>query len=111
MKELLLFVFALWFNHTAFAQGRLDDSLKVHRQKFALSKKDNLAKVQLFNDLAGDYRRNNYDSAIFYGRKALILAKQIGAGKQESYARYNLEFSLRETGNLAGSFKSGIGFA
>jgi tetratricopeptide (TPR) repeat protein len=101
VKQLLLFILVLWFNPAAFAQDRMDDSLKVHRQKFALSKKDNLAKVRLFNALASDYRRNNYDSAIFYGRKALKLAKQIGSVQQEGFAEWNLEFSLRETGNLA----------
>jgi tetratricopeptide (TPR) repeat protein len=100
MKRVFVFILALWFNHFAFAQGQ-KDSVKVHLQKYALSKKDNGARFRLFVALSGDYRRNNYDSAVFYGKKALKLAKQTGTIQEEIEAEQILEFSLRETGNLA----------
>ena len=101
MKKLTLLLFLIsFFNYRPLAQST-NDSIKVRFKRFALSKKDGKAKLKLLIDLSNDYRRYNCDSAVFYSRKALILAKQIGTKDQVAEAEGALEFSLRETGNLA----------
>lgn len=99
-KNILLLIIFLALHHATFAQAT-EDSIKARLKKFSLSKKDEAAKLQLFIDLSNDYRRHNYDSSIFYARKAVQLAKQTGAKEQAYQAQGALEFSLRETGNLA----------
>ena len=102
MKRLLLLTFlGLWFNQTVLAQTGSAESIKLYRQKLARYKKDDSTRAKLLTRLSNSYRRNNYDSALFYGRKALVLAKQIGYAKGEASAEISLEYSLRETGNLA----------
>jgi len=82
------------------AQGS-GDSVSFHRHKFAVSKKDNNARLNLYISLSTDYRRNNYDSSIYYGRKGLNLAKQMGYKLGEIEGLIAIEFGTRETGNLA----------
>ncbi len=102
MKRLLLLIFfGLCFNQTVLAQAGSFDSIKIYRQKLALHKKEDTTRATLLSRLANFYRRNNYDSALLYGRKALQLAKKIGFARGEIRAESTLEFSLRETGNLA----------
>src|ERR1700748_1588516 len=80
---------------------KLNDSISIHRHQFAVSKKDNNARLYLYLKLSTDYRRNNYDSSIFYGRKGLNLAKQMGFKAGEIQGLIAIEFGIRETGNLA----------
>jgi two-component system NtrC family sensor kinase len=101
LRLLFLIFFGLWFNQMVLAQTGSAESIKLYRQQLALYKKVDSTRVKLFTRLSNSYRRNNYDSALFYGRKALVLAKQIGYTKGEAGAEISLEYSLRETGNLA----------
>ena len=99
--RLLLFIFwGFLFNETVLAQ---EGSVGVNadRRKLALSQKDDSSTAKILVRLSNAYRRNNYDSALFYGRKALLLSKKIGYANGETGAEITLEFSLRETGNLA----------
>jgi len=80
---------------------KLNDSITIHRHQFAVSKKDNNARLYLYLKLSTDYRQNNYDSSIFYGRKGLNLAKQMGFKAGEIQGLIAIEFGIRETGNLA----------
>lgn len=100
-RSLLLIFFGLWFNQMVLAQTGSAESIKLYRQQLALYKKDDSTRVKLLTRMSNSYRRNNYDSALFFGRKALVLAKQIGYTKGEAGAEISLEYSLRETGNLA----------
>ena len=102
MKRLFLMTFlGLLFNQTVNAQTGSAESIKFFRQQLAQYKKNDTTKVRIFTRLSNSYRRNNYDSALFYGRKAVLLAKQLGYDRGELAAEMSLEYSLRETGNLA----------
>jgi two-component system, NtrC family, sensor kinase len=100
-RSLLLILLGLWFSGKLLAQTGSAESIKLYRQKLALYKKDDSTRVRLLTRLSNSYRRNNYDSALFYARKALLLAKQIGFAGGELGAELSLEYSLRETGSLA----------
>ncbi|MFB9843721.1 ATP-binding protein [Mucilaginibacter ginsenosidivorans] len=102
MRRLQLLVFfGLWLNHSALAQTGSSESIKFFRQQLALYKKDDTTKVKILTRLSNSYRRNNYDSALFYGQKAVLLAKKLGYTNGVTFAEFSLEYSLRETGNLA----------
>jgi two-component system NtrC family sensor kinase len=73
-KNIALFVFfsMIWNAGTAQEESVID-SLK---QKLATASQDT-TRVQLMNVLSNNYKFNRPDSALFYGYKALALARQI----------------------------------
>jgi len=78
----------------------LNDSLKKYRQAYAKEKNDvNL--VNMYDMESSYYRRINTDSSLFYGNLALDAAKKSKNKLLEALALSDIEFPLRETGDLA----------
>jgi tetratricopeptide (TPR) repeat protein len=78
----------------------ISDSLKKYRQAYAAAKNDqNL--VNLYDMESSYYRRINTDSCLFYAHLALEAAKKSKNKLLEALALSDIEFVLRETGDLA----------
>jgi len=78
----------------------INDSLKKYRQAYAAAKNDyNL--VQLYDMESSYYRRINTDSCLLYAHLALEAAKRSKNKLLEALALSDIEFVLRETGDLA----------
>jgi signal transduction histidine kinase len=101
MKYTILIVIAfLCLDEAAFAQ-RLPDSIKATVRRYAASKKNDTARFWLYWNLSIDYRRNNSDSALYYGRLALKLSKQMDFKTGEANSLGAIDYILGETGHLA----------
>jgi signal transduction histidine kinase len=78
----------------------INDSLKKYRQAYAVAKTDqNL--VYLYDMESSYYRRINTDSCLLYAHLALDVAKRSKNKLLEALALSDIEFVLRETGDLA----------
>lgn len=101
MKNIILIAIAfLCLDEAAFAQ-RQTDSVKAHLRLYAASKKNDTARFRLYFNLSIDYRRSNNDSALYYGRLALKLSKQMDDKNGEVMSLAAIEYILGETGHLA----------
>jgi two-component system NtrC family sensor kinase len=78
----------------------VNDSLKKYRQAYALQKND-MNLVNLYDMESSYYRRINTDSSLFYAHLALNAAKKSKNKLLEALALSDIEFPLRETGDLA----------
>ncbi|MFI5158210.1 MAG: ATP-binding protein [Sphingobacteriales bacterium] len=99
MNKSLVFLLAICFAGNAFSQ-QFYDSIKIHRQQYLKSRRSDSALVLLYLNLSNDYRRNNYDSCFYFGRKAYDLAKKDNLKLGEGFGLSAMEFALRETGDL-----------
>ena len=78
----------------------INDSLKKYRQAYAVAKTDqNL--VYLYDMESSYYRRINTDSCLLYAHLALDVAKRSKNKLLEALALSDIEFVLRETGDLS----------
>jgi tetratricopeptide (TPR) repeat protein len=95
-KNIALFVFfsMIWNAGTAQEESVID-SLK---QKLAIASQDT-TRVQLMNELSNNYKSNRPDSALFYGYKALALARQINFPSGEVVAMEDIALSQLRLGN------------
>lgn len=96
----------LWFLFTLMVsvskgQHRVTDSL--HRE-LSISTQDT-NRVLLLSELSLQYRLSTPDSAMWYGQKALSLARQINYPKGEADALGSIGFVMREMGNLPNALK------
>ncbi len=80
----------------------VNDSLKKYRQAYALKKND-MNLVNLYDMESSYYRRVNTDSSLLYAHLALNAAKKSKNKLLEALALSDIEFPLRETGDLAGA--------
>jgi two-component system NtrC family sensor kinase len=82
------------------ANYNINDSLKKYRQAYAEAKNDSNL-VNLYDMESSYYRRINTDSCLFYAHLALEVAKKSKSKLLEALALSDIEFVLRETGDLA----------
>jgi signal transduction histidine kinase len=98
----LLTLFFLLSFQAAMAQSYYNDmdSVAQYHRLYRSAKTDaNL--VGLCEALSHHYRRNNIDSALFYGRLELKVSQRANNKIWEAMALADMEYCLRETGDLA----------
>jgi two-component system NtrC family sensor kinase len=97
-KTIVLFVFFSMIWNPGFAQDEsFVDSLK---QKLATVSQDT-TRVKLMDELCNQYKFNRPDSALFYGYKAVTLARQVNFPSGEALAMALISVAQRALGNDA----------
>jgi two-component system, NtrC family, sensor kinase len=97
-KTIVLFVFFSMIWNPGFAQDEsFVDSLK---QKLATASQDT-TRVKLMNELSNHYKFDRPDSTLFYGYKAVTLARQINFPSGEALAMAFICVAQRTLGNDA----------
>jgi signal transduction histidine kinase len=106
-KPKYIYLFLLFFLFCAgrisaqqVANYNINDSLKKYREAYAGAKNDSNL-VNLYDMESSYYRRINTDSCLFYAHLALEVAKKSKSKLLEALALSDIEFVLRETGDLA----------
>jgi len=94
-KTIVLLFFFLGILRAGIAQEETADSLK---QKLAIASQDT-TRIRLMNALTNYYKNNRPDSGLFYGYKALALARQINFPPGEAEAMALIAVSQRALGN------------
>ena len=101
MKRFILLIILFIASTIGFAQNKLTDSLKY---LLSLSKEDT-TRVLTIAELGLQFRNSNPDSSIYYGQKALALARQLKFQRGEALALSNVGLAMREKGDLSGALE------
>jgi two-component system, NtrC family, sensor kinase len=101
MKRFTLSILLLIATTSGFAQNKLTDSLKY---LLNLAQEDT-TRVLTIAELGLQFRNSNPDSSIYYGQRALALARQIKFRKGEALALSNIGLAMREKGDLSGALE------
>ncbi len=101
MKRFTLLIILFIASTIGFAQNKLTDSLKY---LLSLSKEDT-TRVLTIAELGLQFRNSNPDSSIYYGQKALVLARQLKFQRGEALALSNVGLAMREKGDLSGALE------
>jgi len=96
MKIVALTFLWLFFNYAVTAQNKFTEELK--RQ--LLDAREDTTRVFLMAELGLQFRYANPDTCIYYGQKALTLARQIKFLRGEVAALNTIALALREKGEL-----------
>lgn len=103
MKKIYCFAFTLTFYSTLFSQSSLD-SLK----SLLPSSKEDTFKVLLLNTISFYYTDKQADTALFYAKQSIPLAKKLAFKKGEAFATLTLARCLGTVGNFPKSIEYGL---
>jgi len=99
MKSVTLSTILFIASTVGFSQNKLTDSLK----HLIILAKEDTTRVLAIAELGFLFRNSNSDSSIYYGEKALALARQIKFQRGEALALSNIGLSMRFKGDLPGA--------
>ncbi len=97
----ILIAIQLITNFTLFSQI---DFLSILKKEFKKSKNEKI-KLKLLNQLSKKYWYVNFDSSVFYGKKAMLMAQKNNNEKEEANALNNISFAYYISGNIEKSLE------
>jgi two-component system NtrC family sensor kinase len=100
MKALFKIVFSI-IPLSCYCQQNPNDSLKQALNSTATDS----AQFQIMSNLAADYTDNNYDSAVYYAQKAIIVAVKNNRALNEARVLDLKGYNLMHQGKLSESFQ------
>ena len=104
MKKVSCFLFLFLVTLFLSAQQNNNDSL---RQLLFVAKEDT-SKVNLLNQLSGNFAETNPDSNLFYGNQALELARNIHYTEGEIFALAKTSFGFMLRGNYSRALENSL---